>query len=1162
MKSNRFIVALGVLLFLALACEKEPSLTLSSPPSLEFTGDGSTGTISFSANRDWTATTSEPWVTVTPSSGKASDGPAVITVNLSANDTYSDRAANVTITAEGLSQTVQIRQAANLGLVVPVKSFELACEATSFEVEVQSNVGYSVNISADWIKQTGTRGLKSDKLVFSVQENTSYDARSAKVDIKPSDPTVPYRSVSVKQAQKDAILLEDTSFDMPYGGGEIELKVQANVEYEVESTASWIQLTGTRSLNNTVVRLKVDENTTASSRQGSVTISQTGGNIKHTVTVKQGKKVAVTGIVLDKTRLEMLVDEYVVLTATVLPEDASDKTVTWSSDNEAVAVVGVIGDVIARSAGSATITARAGDKTATCLVLVEERIVQVPEVIEVPEEGGLVEVDIQYNVDYNVKPDQDWITFVQTRALSNGKLQFQVAPNDREDVRTASVMIDDKAMQMDPVFIQFKQASKMRRVLTEFYYAMDGPNWTEQGDWCSDKYFGDWKGVYTDGRKSGVLGLQLQSRGLKGSIPPVIGEFRDIKHVGIEDEPGVKGVLPDSFGNLVNLQYLSIGNTSMTALPDVFAGLTDLRQVFIYWNAQMSGPLPESIGSSPAMEHLAIYTNLFTGSVPSSWSRISSKLNLYNNCLTGKISYLFNNRDDLRAFLKNSNLFQKSGYGFDISDLDIPGYSQWIDGPVENSDGTLFTFDDVVSKNKYTVYVIWAPWCPYSRILMPSLKKYYETYRQDGLGIIGTCQVGDVDEYGAGHPLDDRDGYWKEVREKGYDQWYNFYWPDYGSSYLMSTPNAEVYDKDGYLLFSSFNKYPDPVRKRYGRQASSELIPFLEGLLGPATPPDPYSSKDYSKDGQVMTLQKATVGKGINIVFMGDAYTDRDMGNGGVYETAMKQAMEQFFAVEPYKTFRNRFNVYAVKVVSKNGRIGSGYTTALGTYFGNGTYVNGNNDKCFEYALKVPGINSRDNLLVNVLVNTGNFSGTAILFREDQSAVSRVSSLGNDPDAYGSTLQHESGGHGFAFLADEYAVNSGTPPQSHIDEYNEVYDKYGWFSNVDFTDNPDKIRWSTFLKDSRYDGRVGIYESAALYTKGAWRPTVNSIMNENMGEFNAPSRWAIYKQIMKRSGEDYSWEKFLEYDAVNRRSGVGSSGKTAQKAPGRHIERGAPPVIM
>ncbi len=43
-------------------------------------------------------------------------------------------------------------------------------------------------------------------------------------------------------------------------------------------------------------------------------------------------------------------------------------------------------------------------------------------------------------------------------------------------------------------------------------------------------------------------------------------------------------------------------------------------------------------------------------------------------------------------------------------------------------------------------------------------------------------------------------------------------------------------------------------------------------------------------------------------------------------------------------------------------------------------------------------------------------------------------------------------------------------------------------------------------------------------------------MNGMYGEFNAPSRFAIYKRIMERSGDTWSWEKFIAYDAVNRSS--------------------------
>ena len=58
------------------------------------------------------------------------------------------------------------------------------------------------------------------------------------------------------------------------------------------------------------------------------------------------------------------------LTATVLPENADDKTVTWSSSDTEVATVGNDGTVTAVSIGEATITARAGGKTAVCVVTV------------------------------------------------------------------------------------------------------------------------------------------------------------------------------------------------------------------------------------------------------------------------------------------------------------------------------------------------------------------------------------------------------------------------------------------------------------------------------------------------------------------------------------------------------------------------------------------------------------------------------------------------------------------------------------------------------------------------------------------------------------------------------------------------------------------------
>jgi len=94
-----------------------------------------------------------------------------------------------------------------------------------------------------------------------------------------------------------------------------------------------------------------------------------------TCTVKV-PEIAVQSITLDKTTLDLFISDYgAYLQATVKPDNATNKTVTWTSSNSAVADVSGTSDrtyVTVKGKGSAIITAKAGDKTATCTVNVLE----------------------------------------------------------------------------------------------------------------------------------------------------------------------------------------------------------------------------------------------------------------------------------------------------------------------------------------------------------------------------------------------------------------------------------------------------------------------------------------------------------------------------------------------------------------------------------------------------------------------------------------------------------------------------------------------------------------------------------------------------------------------------------------------------------------------
>ena len=82
--------------------------------------------------------------------------------------------------------------------------------------------------------------------------------------------------------------------------------------------------------------------------------------------------VPVTSVTLNKTALALVVGGSGALTATVLPEDATNKALTWSSDKPAIATVDANGAVKALADGAAviTVTTKDGAKTATCTVSV------------------------------------------------------------------------------------------------------------------------------------------------------------------------------------------------------------------------------------------------------------------------------------------------------------------------------------------------------------------------------------------------------------------------------------------------------------------------------------------------------------------------------------------------------------------------------------------------------------------------------------------------------------------------------------------------------------------------------------------------------------------------------------------------------------------------
>ena len=296
-----------------------------------------------------------------------------------------------------------------------------------------------------------------------------------------------------------------------------------------------------------------------------------------------------------------------------------------------------------------------------------------------------------------------------------------------------------------------------------------------------------------------------------------------------------------------------------------------------------------------------------------------------------------------------------------------------------------------------------------------------------------------------------------------------------------------------------------------------------------------YTSSDYSQDGQVTRIHSATVGKGIDVVFVGDAFADKDQD---LFNKYVELGKEAFFTEEPFRSTKNRFNIYRIGSVSKNGIITQeGGYTKFSAQFGDGTYISGDHDAVFRFVQdKMPSVNLKKTI-VFVIVNKAKYAGTCWMF-SDNKAVCYVPLCRNENE-YAQTLRHEGCGHGFGKLADEYFYDSmGRIPDDEVSELKKWKGfAYGFHENVDLTSDPNTILWSKFISDSRYSGKVGVHEGGYTYPYGVYRPTHNSIMRYNTGGFNAPSREAIYKKIMKFSEGDawtYDYETFVAFDAPAR----------------------------
>lgn len=624
-----------------------------------------------------------------------------------------------------------------------------------------------------------------------------------------------------------------------------------------------------------------------------------------------------------------------------------------------------------------------------------------------------------------------------------------------------------------------------REALIKLYKALDGDHWANNTNWCTDKPLDEWHGVMTN-RRPYVWSLNLEGNNLKGEIPDM---FVQLGPTEIFNLSGNK--ISGRFPNL--MKNLNFGN--------LWA-----------FNNEMTGELPEELFNYPGAWILQLSENKLTGKIPASLVNLmddKNHLDISGNDFSGEVPEAILNHP--RFNLMWNLIVPQSGH---LVVPTIPGYRL----EVTDLNGNKFNTTDIYKENQYTLIFDYES---ARGDFTSKLMKAYETYKKKGFEVIGLAPA-DVEEL-------------NEFLHTNNISWLNLEPASFKETigrYYAFTNFVNLVDRNGNVVFSSIMDENGKMEDTWGSSTRDQMVFDVLAEKFGNIDYTPYTSADYSHDGEVMTLQKATVGKGVDIVFVGNCFVDKDI-ESGLYEQRMKEAMEQFFAYEPYTSLRNRFNVYAVIAVSPNKELYEDTKQAIMS-----------DADAFDYAQKIATLIPNRPMRVNVIHNSYNAGRCYTTMYNDHSYVAFMF------DGVNRVLNHEGGGHGVGRLYDEYIEQAGsTATQEVKDYYEQMWKDYGRGANIDMHADVTQTRWARLAADSRYAGEgLGAYEGSGTIAFGVYRPTRNSMMRYNDIPFNAPSREAIYKYVMQESegpGWTYDYERFVKFDEKGRAEFAASQSNNA-----------------
>lgn len=421
-----------------------------APQNLKFPANDDSQNVIVASNGQWSLSGGDSWCT--PSITSGGNG-ANVTFSVEKNMELQPRNTSFTFTLGNEKATLHVTQEAapNSNISLNPGSATVSSNSNTQSVIVTCNGTWALSgETVSWCRPSKTTGQNNDVVTFNIDENNLSDDRNATYTFTCATESAKF---VLTQKGKDALTVTKSKFEVSAQGEQIAVEVNANISFDYEiaqADKSWVSYVGSRAMTTSRLLFSISPNEKTATREGTITITSEIG--KETIKIYQfGASPA----------LVLTQKEYIV------PSDGQTIKVELNSNVDyevAMPSVDWITESPTRAISTHTHYYTIASNT-TCdnrsteihFYNKENNIDEIVEITQlqkdaliigktdyqVPQEGGTVDVTLQHNIDFEIKINETdtWITQIETRALQENQLRFNISENTTGAERIGKIMI-------------------------------------------------------------------------------------------------------------------------------------------------------------------------------------------------------------------------------------------------------------------------------------------------------------------------------------------------------------------------------------------------------------------------------------------------------------------------------------------------------------------------------------------------------------------------------------------------------------------------------------------------------------------------------------------------------------------------------------------------